>query len=91
MEEERKPTILGALKALVIIPITIIVDLILIRAGYSIDSAMYDPPPGTPGFMFPAITVLATLIAIVISIIMLIVMIVLLIIGINKAVKASKK
>ncbi len=90
MDEEKKPTILGAFKVLVIIPITLIIDAVLIRIGYTLDSAMYEPSPDTPGFMFPAITILALLIAAVISLIMFIVMIVLLIIRINRAVKAAE-
>ncbi len=91
MNEDKQPTILGAFKVLVIIPITLVIDAVLIRLGYALDSAMYNPPPDTPGFMFPALTILAMLIAAVISIIMFVVMIVLLIIRINKALKAAEE
>ncbi len=91
MEEKKKqPTILGAFKVLIIIPITLIIDAVIIRIGYYLDSAMYDPKPDVPGFMFPAITIFAMLVAIVISIIMFIVMVVLLIIRINRVAKASQ-
>ncbi len=86
MDNENRPTILGVFKVLIIIPVTLLIDGVLISVGYHLDSAMYEPRPDTPGFMFPAITLLAILIAAVISIIMFIIMIVLLIIRINKAV-----
>ncbi len=90
MKEKKRPTKAGAFKVLFIIPVTLIIDAILIRIGYSLDSAMYAPKPDMPGFMVPVFTMLSMLIAIVISIIMFIVMIVLLITGLKKADKASK-
>lgn len=89
MDTENRPTILGAFKVLIIIPITLLIDGVLISIGIHLDSAMYEPRPDTPGFMFPAITLLAIMISALISIIMFIVMIVLLTIRINKAVKAG--
>ncbi len=88
---KKQPTVGRALLPLIIIPITAIIDVGLIVAGVAIDNAMYNPPPDTPGFPFPAITIIFMLIGAVISIIAFIVMIVLIIVGLVKVKKAKEE
>ena len=91
MNKSTKPLTLGrALTPLIIFPITAIVDIILLATGAAIDSAMYNPQPDMPGFMFPAVTIVFILIGAVISLIALIVMIVLLSVNLSKYNKAKK-
>ena len=89
MKKNNKPSMGKAFLPLIIIPITGIIDIILVVSGFIIDKAVYDPKPDVPSFMFPAFTIIFAIIAIVISIIALIVMIILIAVGISKARKAG--
>ncbi len=87
---KKQPTIGRALRPLIILPITAVIDIILIVAGVAIDNAMYNPPADRPGFPFPAITIIFMIIGAAISLIALIVMIVLIAVRLSKVSKAKK-
>ena len=70
---------------LIMIPITIILDIVLVCVGYYIDSSIYDPKPDVGSFMVPAFTIIFGIIAAILSVISLIVMIILIIVRIRRA------
>ena len=87
----KQPTIGRALLPLIMIPITVIIDIILVVVGFIIDKAVYEPKPDVPSFMFPFFTIVFAFIALVISIIALIIMIILICIGISKVKKTRNE
>ena len=83
-------SIAKALRPLIILPITLVVDIALVAAGYWLDKMSYNPPPDVASFMFPVFTLLFMIVAAVISFVALIVMIVLLAVRISRYQKAKK-
>jgi hypothetical protein len=86
----KQPTIGRALLPLIMIPITVIIDIILLVVGFIIDKAVYEPKPDVPSFMFPFFTIVFGFIALVVSIIALIIMIVLICVGLSKVRRANE-